>query len=114
MTLVAIEALCKSVVLSFNSFVLHSSYSNVQTVPFKIAVKHTPAVIKLVNVLNLCLTRLTDCQNVAVVVWNAWAVDRTPLALADVNELVEQYLVLFVKLNILFFNNYVDLTYRFT
>jgi hypothetical protein len=88
MTLVAIEAFCKGVVFSLNPIVLHSSYSYVQTVPLKIAVvEHALAVIHCVNVLgNLCLAHLAAGQSVSVIV--SWTVDRAPLALADVNELV--------------------------
>lgn len=42
-----------------------------------------------------------------------WAVDRTPLALADVDKLVEQNLILSVQLHVLLFNSYVFYAYRF-
>jgi hypothetical protein len=42
-----------------------------------------------------------------------WSVDRTPLALADVNKFIEQNLILSVQLHILLFNSYVFYAYRF-
>jgi hypothetical protein len=42
-----------------------------------------------------------------------WSVDRTPLALADVDKLVEQNLILSVQLHVLLFNSYVFYAYRF-